>query len=65
VQEAELVELVVLRLPGSRLDLAFRCGHEGHDTSVEAESAPEGCGSDARAWRNGSGGTERRRGAAA
>ena len=47
VQEAELLELI--RLRRSRLGLAFRCRHGRHDTSVGAESAPEGCGSGPRA----------------
>ena len=34
VEEAELLEL--LRLAGSRWDVAFRCRHQGHDTSVGA-----------------------------
>ena len=63
VEEAELLELV--RLRRSRLGLAFRCRHRGHDTSVRAGSAAEGCGSGQARMRNGDGGTARGRGAAA
>ena len=51
VEEAQLVEL--LCLAGSRGDVAFRGGHQGHDTSVGAESLAKGCGRVEREMRNG------------